>query len=315
MPGKESYRGRSVENIPLLTTVIGSYPTDGLPPRRALHRSVEQQIAAGIELISDGQVRGDMISLFARNIPGMRQASDGAWEIEAALDVPATPSALADYLAARELAGDRAEVKGIVTGPITLALACRVTRSSPYTGPTDPSLLIRLAEIQGHEAAALAASGARVVQIDEPALSTTLNSRIPAEFAHDLLRDLAAVVPLPVLHICGDIREIALDVLLLPFAALAIENSRIPNLGALEAEAAEEVGLRLCCGVVDTSTDEMETVDVLRERVTAVLAANVVPPERLWIAPDCGLRALPSEAAQAKLERMVQAVQDVRAML
>lgn len=315
MPGKDMHQGRTVEQIPLLTTVIGSYPTDGLPPRRALQHAVEQQLAAGIELISDGQVRDDMISLFARNIPGMRQASDGVWEIEAALDVPATPTALADYLAARTQAGNRAEVKGVVTGPITLALACRVARSSPYTGPTDPSLLIRLAEIQGHEAAALAASGARVVQIDEPALSSTLGTRIPVEVAHDLLRDLAAIVPQPVLHICGDIRAIALDVLLLPFAALAIENTRIPNVAALDHEAAAEVGLRLCCGVIDTQTTEIETVATLRERITAAVEANVVPPDRLWIAPDCGLRMLPVEVAQAKLQRMAQAVQDVRATL
>ncbi|HZU75902.1 MAG TPA: methionine synthase, partial [Dehalococcoidia bacterium] len=44
----------------MVTTVVGSYPVDGLPPRRAIQRAVEDQIAAGIDLISDGQVRGDM---------------------------------------------------------------------------------------------------------------------------------------------------------------------------------------------------------------------------------------------------------------
>ncbi|HLY32463.1 MAG TPA: hypothetical protein VKQ36_15670, partial [Ktedonobacterales bacterium] len=78
-------------SLPLLTTVVGSYPTDGLPPRRAIQRAVEDQIAAGIDLISDGQVRGDMIAIFARAIPGFALASDGAWEVTDALDIPAEP--------------------------------------------------------------------------------------------------------------------------------------------------------------------------------------------------------------------------------
>ena len=60
---------REIEALPLLTTVVGSYPTGGLPPRRAIQRAVEEQITAGIELISDGQPRGDMVGVFAGRIP------------------------------------------------------------------------------------------------------------------------------------------------------------------------------------------------------------------------------------------------------
>src|SRR5215468_8135663 len=107
---------RHIETLPLLTTVVGSYPTGGLPPRRAIQRAVTDQLAAGIDLISDGQPRGDMLSIFAEQIPGLRRASDGAWEVIAALDAPATPITVPDFVFACELAGDRAEVKGIVTG-------------------------------------------------------------------------------------------------------------------------------------------------------------------------------------------------------
>src|SRR2546422_227637 len=77
-----------LEGLPLVTTVAGSYPVDGLPPRRAIQRAVEDQLVAGIDVISDGQARGDMISVFARAIPGLRQAHDGVWEVESALDLP-----------------------------------------------------------------------------------------------------------------------------------------------------------------------------------------------------------------------------------
>src|SRR5579863_1472941 len=112
--------------IPLLTTVVGSYPTADLPPRRAVRWVVEEQIAAGIELIADGQVHGDMIATFAERIPGIQQADDGVWEVRAALDQPAMPITVGDYALAERVAAGRATVKGVITGPVTLALALRV---------------------------------------------------------------------------------------------------------------------------------------------------------------------------------------------
>ena len=300
-----------VETQPLLTTVAGSYPSDGLPPRRAIQRAVEDQIAAGVDLISDGQMRGDMIATFASRIPGFHLADDGVWEIEAALDASAEPIAVVDYVLARGLAGGRAEVKGIVTGPLTLALACRVTPASPYSAPDDPALLLRLAELQAREVAALVAAGARVVQVDEPALGTALGRRIAPELAYDALRALVALPRVPVLHACGDIRDIAQELLILPFAVLDIENTRIPNLDAMDPDELEFATLRLSVGCVDTRSAEVETVETIRRRIRA--AVSLLPPDRLWISPDCGLRPLPREAAREKLAHMVAAARDVRA--
>jgi 5-methyltetrahydropteroyltriglutamate--homocysteine methyltransferase len=303
-----------LESLPLMTTVAGSYPTSGLPPRRAIQRAVMDQLAAGIDLISDGQVRGDMISLFAEPIPGLRRANDGVWEVHDALDMPAISVTTGDFLFARELAGDHAEVKGIVTGPITLALACRVLDSAPYAGSSDPALILRLAEILGHEVAALVASGARVVQVDEPALAGALGKRVSPELAHDALRDLAALPRLPLLHACGDIRAIAEELLILPFEALSIENTHIANLAALDPDQIEIAETRLCVGCVDTKSAEVESQAVVRERVEAAL--HVCPDSaRLWVAPDCGLRQLPPESAKEKLVHLAGAVQDVRAAL
>lgn len=302
-----------IEIQPLVTTVAGSYPPGGLPPRRAIQRAVEDQIAAGVDLISDGQMRGDMIATFASRIPGFRLADDGVWEIEAALDAPAEPITVADYAFARGLAGGRAEVKGIVTGPLTLALSCRVAPSAPYSAPDDPALLLRLAELQGREVAALVAAGARVVQVDEPMLGTALGRRISPELAYDALRALAAFPRMPALHACGDIRDIAQELLILPFAVLDIENTRIPNLAAMDPDELEFATVRVSAGCIDTQSDEIEPVETIRERIQA--AASILPPERLWVSPDCGLRPLPREVAREKLARMVAAARDVRAEL
>ena len=67
-------------NKVLATTVVGSYPVvkgGGLmsfldPLRTAVETAVGDQLAAGIDIISDGQVRGDMIGAFASHLPGIR---------------------------------------------------------------------------------------------------------------------------------------------------------------------------------------------------------------------------------------------------
>jgi 5-methyltetrahydropteroyltriglutamate--homocysteine methyltransferase len=306
---------RNIETLPLVTTVVGSYPASGLPPRRAIQQAVEDQLAAGVELISDGQMRGDMISIFASRIPGFRRADDGVWEIEAALDLPDAPIAAGDYAFAQGLAAGRAEVKGIVTGPITLALSCRVTPSAPYRAPDDPALLLRLTELLAREVAALVAAGARVVQVDEPALGPALGGRISPELAYDALRSLAAIPRLPALHVCGDIRAVTQELLLLPFAVLDIENTRLANVDAMDPEELEFTHMRLSVGCVDSRVTEIESVETIAGRIRAASARLGVKPRRLWISPDCGLRLLPREAARGKLTNMVRAVQAVRAEL
>lgn len=301
------------EGQPLLTTVTGSYPAGDLPLRRAVQRAVEDQIAAGVELIADGQVRGDMVATFAERIPGFQLADDGRWEVIAALDRPAMPVAAIDYALARRLAAGRAAVKGVVTGPITLAAASRVAGGAPYLGPYDPSLIMRLADIQAHEVAALVAAGAEVVQIDEPALATEPGRVIPWELVENALRDLAAIPAFPMLHVCGDVRPIARELLALPFAALAVEGSRLDNLSAIDPDELEFTGACLSFGCIDTQSDQVEPVALVRERIHA--ATRIILPQRLWISPDCGLRLLSPHVAKAKLANMVAAVRDARAEL
>lgn len=303
----------NIKRQPLLTTVVGSYPTDGLPTRRAIERAVEDQLLAGVEVISDGQPNGDMIEAFAARIPGIERAADGAWEVVDALDSPATPITVDNYLIAREAAARRAEVKGIVTGPVTLALSLRVAPEAPYIGPADPQLILRLASVLGREVAALVAVGARVTQVDEPLLPQALQGRVPLELASDALREFAATAMIPTLHTCGDIRALASDLLLLNFAVYSIENTRIANAAAFDGEQLDYARSKLSVGCIDTTTAEVESVETVVSRLRATLAD--IPAERLWVAPDCGLRNLPHAAAREKLTRMVAATQELRATL
>ncbi len=112
---------RLVPGLILPTTVVGSYPVvpgRGLagmfdPLRHAAKTAVEDQLLAGIDVISDGQVRGDMIRTFTSRLPGIR-GQEVIGRVQSA-DHPITLSDTKYALTRHRL------VKGIVTGPSTLA--------------------------------------------------------------------------------------------------------------------------------------------------------------------------------------------------
>jgi 5-methyltetrahydropteroyltriglutamate--homocysteine methyltransferase len=299
--------------IPLLTTAVGSYPPGDLPPKRAIQRAVEDQIAAGIDLISDGQVRGDLISLFAAGIPGFRQAPDGVWELVAPPDQPTEPLAAADYLLARLLAKGRAAVKGIITGPITLALSTRLIPGTPYDSNSDPLFILRLADILAREAAALVAAGAEIVQIDEPMLPDAIQNGLDSDLAEQALRNITAILPFSILHACADVRPVAYELLAMPVAALNIAGASIDLLNAFDADDLESAGIKLVYGCVDTQATAPESRQIIQQRIER--AVERLGEEHLWLSPDCGLRLYSREDAQELLGELADAAQAVRASL
>ena len=66
-------------------------------------------------------------------------------------------------------------------------------------------------------------------------------------------------------------------------------------------------------GVLDLGSSEAETPELVAERIRRAL--EVVPPERLVVAPDCGMKYLPRDVARGKLRALVHAAAAVRAEL
>jgi 5-methyltetrahydropteroyltriglutamate--homocysteine methyltransferase len=62
-------------------------------------------------------------------------------------------------------------------------------------------------------------------------------------------------------------------------------------------------------GVVDAHVAEVEPVAEIKENIKRGL--ELVPPERLTVSPDCGVKLLPREVAYGKMENMVQAAREV----
>ena len=66
-------------------------------------------------------------------------------------------------------------------------------------------------------------------------------------------------------------------------------------------------------GVLDLNDPDIETPERLAQRIRAAL--EVIPPERLIVAPDCGMKYLPRDVAFGKLRSLVEAARQVRAEL
>ena len=76
---------------------------------------------------------------------------------------------------------------------------------------------------------------------------------------------------------------------------------------------AELADKTIILGVLDLSDPEVETPEVVIDRVRRALP--YVGPERLVLAPDCGMKYLPREAAFGKLTAMTAAAGRLRAEL
>ncbi|MCE5298328.1 MAG: methionine synthase [Methanoregulaceae archaeon] len=288
----------------LPTTVVGSYPVVtgkgffGIfdPFRDAVRTAVSDQLAAGIDIISDGQVRGDMVKIFTSRLPGVRGA-----DVIGKVSPPEGPITLGDT----RYAISRAErVKGIITGPTTLSFALHI--STPvYRDRSE--LALDLAYALAQEAQFLAAAGAAVIQIDEPILSTGVADLTSAREA---LEVLARGITVPVcLHVCGDLTPVISELARMPVGILDFECAKSPGNLALCREM--DFGKRMIgFGCVDSSSPIAESADTIRSRIETAL--SVFAPEQLLVDPDCGLRMLPRDVAYLKLARMVEAVQEVR---
>jgi 5-methyltetrahydropteroyltriglutamate--homocysteine methyltransferase len=166
----------------------------------------------------------------------------------------------------------------------------------------------------------LFAAGADIVQIDEPWLqSRAEKARAFALPAID--RALAGVGGTTALHTCFGYAHVVhdrppgypfLDELAGCAAdILAIEAAQ-PKLDPAVLEAI--AGKTVVVGVLDLSDDApVETPEVVAERIAAALQA--IPPERLQVGPDCGMKYLPRDVAFAKLQALVAGAQIARGRL
>jgi 5-methyltetrahydropteroyltriglutamate--homocysteine methyltransferase len=288
----------------LPTTVVGSYPvvkTGGLwglfdPLHTAVVTAVADQIAAGIDIISDGQVRGDMIHAFSETLPGIK-----GQEITGKIQPPSGPITEGDT---KYALSKSPQVKGIITGPSTLAHGLHIN-TPMYRDKEEVAL--DLAAALHMEARSLESAGITMLQIDEPIFSTGVADLTVGKLAIEVITS-GLEVP-TCMHVCGNLEDVIDQVLKVNVSILDFEFSNNPQ--NIDLFSHRDLGGRMIgYGCVDSASDTIESVQVIRKRIEK--GVEVFGPEKIIPDPDCGLRMRSRDVAYAKLKNLADAASEVR---
>jgi 5-methyltetrahydropteroyltriglutamate--homocysteine methyltransferase len=294
----------------------------------AIKAAVKDQELAGIDIVSDGELRRDNdVDYFLARIPGVnipqRAKTDyfDYYDTEVTRPLPELPEepgaglALADdFRFTRQLT--HKPIKFSFTGPFSLS---RRIRDDAYSEPGD--LVRALARRLNAEARELAKAGAELLQIDEPFLAGYPDQVELAIEAVNIVTE--GVTASWALHVCyGNryarpsweghydflfpaVKAARVDQVVLEFARKGLDDLRLIRQHGWD----KWLGL----GVIDVKNPEVEAAELVASRIRRAL--EYVPAERLMINPDCGLRHLAPDVARQKLHAMVAGAALVRAEL
>jgi 5-methyltetrahydropteroyltriglutamate--homocysteine methyltransferase len=317
----------------LLTTVVGSYPKpkwlnrandlvddaeydfdeDHLEEAKddAARLITNEHERAGLDVVVDGEMRrNEMVEYFAHRIDGYEFNGPVKVWGHNYFDKPSVVDAveygeqwLVEEFEFTTGVASR-PVKVPITGPYTLA---NWSFNEHYED--EETLAYELADLVNEEIAALVEAGARYIQIDEPALATTPDDHaIVGECLERIVDDVPADVRLG-LHVCyGDYSRIYPEMLEFPVHEFDLELAN-GDYEQVPVFTEHEFTKDLALGVVDAHTAEVEPVERIKENIKK--GFEIVPPERLTVSPDCGLKLLPRDVAYGKMENMVQAAREV----
>jgi 5-methyltetrahydropteroyltriglutamate--homocysteine methyltransferase len=340
--------------LPLLpTTVVGSYPqpdwlidrdmlmTHG-PPRvrmREIWRVAEPFLEAaqddatrlaiadmeraGLDIVSDGEIRRESyFNRFATALSGIDIDRPGLVKSRNGKETQ-VPRVIGKIKRLRPVEKRDAEflrrntsraIKITLPGPFTMTQLAK----DEFYGD-DRALAMAYAEAVNEEARDLKAAGADFVQLDEPYLQAHPD-KARAYGVEAIDRALAGIPGPTIVHMCFGYAYVMKDkpsgYSFLPeldrccAAQLSIEAAQprldLSVLAALPSKT-------MMVGVLDLGDQTVETPAAIAARLGEAL--RHVPPERLVVAPDCGMKYLPRDVAFAKLAAMVEGTRQVRARL
>ncbi|MCC7271463.1 MAG: cobalamin-independent methionine synthase II family protein [Alphaproteobacteria bacterium] len=290
---------------------------------------VREQVAAGIDIPTDGEVRREhyiyhQCRRFAGfDFAGLTQKAmrGGSWNAAVPTVVgpvrAGPPQMVRDWRVA-QAATDR-PVKMTLPGPLTIIDS---TADAHYGDQR--RLAADLADALNVEIRALADAGCRWIQVDEPVFARQLDRALA--FGVDMLARCFDGVPTGTrraVHICCGYPA-ALDLEDFPKAdratyfalADALERTAVDAVSIEDAHRRNELSLierfatkTLILGVVEIARTRIESVEEIRARLAAVL--EHIDAERLIAAPDCGLIMLDRATVGAKLRNLATAAHGI----
>ncbi|HET8701813.1 MAG TPA: 5-methyltetrahydropteroyltriglutamate--homocysteine S-methyltransferase, partial [Nitrococcus sp.] len=204
-------------------------------------------------------------------------------------------------------------VKGMLTGPLTILQWSFVRDDQPRSDTCQQIALALRDEVHDLEAA-----GIQAIQVDEPALREGLplrsNERAAyLQWAVDAFRLATAGVRDETqihTHMCYcEFNDIIEAIAELDADVITIEASR-SDMELLTAFTEFEYPNEIGPGVYDIHSPRVPSIAEIMHQLEK--AAAVIPPQRLWVNPDCGLKTRGWEETKAALANMVAAAHRLR---
>lgn len=348
---KSAYPARSVKqqkrfDLPLLpTTTIGSFPqTSDVRAARARFKKgalssadyeqfleqttadcVQKQEDVGIDVLVHGEFeRNDMVEYFGEQLAGFAFTENGWVQSYGSRCVKPPilygdvyrphPMTLRWTTYAQSLTPK--PMKGMLTGPITI-LQWSFVRDDQPRRETAKQIALALRD----EVADLEAADIGIIQIDEPALREGLPLRaadwkVYLDWAVDAFRLASSGVRDDTqihTHMCYcEFDDILASIAALDADVISIETSR-SDMELLGAFAEFHYPNAIGPGVWDIHSPRVPSSEEMLALIRA--AARVIPPERLWVNPDCGLKTRRWEEVLPALEHMVAAARAARSAM
>jgi 5-methyltetrahydropteroyltriglutamate--homocysteine methyltransferase len=321
-------------------TVVGSYPrpvqaADTMKkPTLTLAETDEMvrwaakdQSDLGLDVITDGEAyRENMYYFYQKRVDGVtfenmpRISFGGAGfgiecpRVVGAIENPRFNLAR-NWKLARETAPSHVRVKQTVTGPHVLTRFSVNERKDLY--PDEQALCRAWARVLRQELEQVIAAGCAEIQFDEPMWTEAPQQ---SEWAAEILNELIDPLPGNIrigLHVCGGnprrkrvyftkytdlapaFRKAKIDEVLLEHCTLSYDLMDLWKLWDFQGH----LGL----GVIDQRSDDIETVDVIAQRIEPALGH--FPRERLILTSECGFGHVPLVITRRKLAALVEASQ------
>jgi len=290
--------------------------------------SIGWQERMGLDVLVHGEFeRTDMVEYFAEQMDGFHTTRNG-WVLSygsrcVRAPILAAPPSISEPMTVDEwrIAQDATDkpVKGMLTGPVTI-----VNWSFRPPGVPDDRLFWAVAQPIADEVRHLVEAGARVVQVDEPAvrerwpLPTEDAPRLREIYARGVRAALNHVFNQPAsvqmhTHMCyGDFGDIVplwsdagVDVASIEFSR-SKDDSYIRQFYALFDDGHLQIGP----GVFDVHSPHTPGASVMTERLHGF--RTFMEQADLWVNPDCGLKTRRWDEIERQLGDMVAAARAMR---
>jgi len=327
---------------PFTSTVVGSYPrntsVEDTLKKPSLSRAeiddlikwaAADQAEAGLDVITDGEgYRENMYYFYQKRLDGvtfenmLKQTFGSAgFGIECArvIDEIKNPrfELARNWKLARDNAPSRCRIKQTVTGPHVLTRFSVNQRKDLY--PDDQALCRAYAKVLADELREVIAAGCDYIQLDEPMWT---ESPEDSEWAAGILNELIDSLPKVRvgLHVCGGnprrkrvyftkytdlapaFRKVKIDEVSLEHCTLSYDLMDLWKLWDFKGD--------LAIGVVDQRSDEIETPEVIKQRLAPAL--KYFTPNRLLPTSECGFGHVPLDITRKKLGVLVKTCQELR---